>query len=41
MTGGIAEAYYKKIPQRLVDIGWEMLPERLKNVVNAIDTLRP
>lgn len=41
MTCGIAEAYYKEIPQRLVDIAWEMLPERFKNVVNAIDTLRP
>lgn len=41
MTGGIAEACYKEIPQRLVDIAWEMLPERFKNVVNAIDTLRP
>lgn len=40
MTGGIAEAYYKKIPQRLVDVAWEMLPERFKKVVNTIGTLR-
>ena len=40
MTGGIAEAYYKKITQRLVDVAWEMLPERFKKVVNTIGTLR-
>lgn len=40
MTAGIAEAYYKEIPRRLVDVVWRMLPERFKIVVNAIDTLR-
>ena len=30
MTGGIAEAYYKKIPDEIVNTVMDMLPQKIK-----------
>jgi ADP-ribosylglycohydrolase len=37
ITGGIAQAFYKKIPKELVDKGLSTLPDELLNIVNEFN----
>ena len=38
MTGGIAEAYYKKIPDEIVNTVMDMLPQQMIEVIEEFST---
>ena len=38
MTGGIAEAYYKKIPDEIVTTVMDMLPQQMIEVIEEFST---
>ena len=41
ITGGIAEAYYKGIPNHIAASVWSLLPEDLRKIVLAVSENTP
>ena len=41
ITGGIAEAYYKGIPNHIAASVWSLLPESLREIVLAVSAKTP
>ena len=38
ITGGIAEAFYKEIPDNIAMKIWELIPEDFKTILKALET---